>query len=146
MSRHAEQRLARVPQSVREGREALRQWCSSWGVTGVTADDPDPGLLGDALLVLTELLTNALRFSDGDIEIVVDARRDHLQIAVRDDNAVMAKLRAAGTADTAGRGIAMVEALSQSWGQYPRGGGKVVWARLAVPSGSGLGRPSFRPS
>jgi signal transduction histidine kinase len=141
VSQHAEQRLARVPQSIREGREALRQWCSTWGVTDVTVDGSEPGLLDDALLVLTELLTNALRFSDGDIEIVVDARRDHLQIAVRDDNAAMAKVRAADTADTAGRGIAMVEALSQSWGQYPRGEGKVVWARLTVPSGSGIGQP-----
>jgi signal transduction histidine kinase len=146
VSQHAEQRLARVPQSIREGREALRQWCSSWGVTGVSADDPQSELLDDALLVLTELLTNALRFSDGDIEIVVDARRDHLQIAVRDGNSVLAKVRSADTAATAGRGIAMVEALSQSWGQYPRGGGKVVWARLAVPSGSGLGRPGLRRS
>jgi anti-sigma regulatory factor (Ser/Thr protein kinase) len=41
----------------------------------------------------------------------------------------------ASALDEGGRGLMLVAALAAAWGHYPAGGGKVVWARLAIPGG-----------
>lgn len=142
MCYHAEQRLEREPQSIWRARGSLRAWFTSWGVT---ADDPASALLDDALLVLSELLTNAVKYSAGNVEIVVDAHGDHVRVAVRDSNPTLARSHRTEATPTGGRGLTIVEAVSQSWGQDPLDEGKVVWSRLAVPSGSQLGAACRQP-
>jgi anti-sigma regulatory factor (Ser/Thr protein kinase) len=133
--RHEQQRLLGVSQSIATARRSLRGWLSSWGIT---EDDPAAVVIDDALLVLSELLTNAVKYSSDDVEVAVYAHHDHVEISVRDDNPTLAHTRPAGPAATGGWGIAMIETISQTWGQHQHDNGKTVWARLAVPTGSSL--------
>ncbi|MEC3994819.1 hypothetical protein VSR01_15320 [Actinacidiphila sp. DG2A-62] len=57
-------------------------------------------------------------------------------------------LKSPGFEDRRGRGLLLVEALSENWGYtYPAPGtGKLVWARLAVPSLARLELPALAVS
>ena len=92
-----------------------------------------PGqVVSDAELVVTELVTNAVLH--GSPPVVVRLERDDVgaRIEVQDQGVrPPMRIRDAGQAMT-GRGLALVAALSRSWGADKReSGGKVVWAELS---------------
>jgi serine/threonine-protein kinase RsbW len=91
--------------------------------------------LGDALLVATELVTNALRHSmctDEDTLLVsVDGEADRVRIAVLDPG------RSGGTARISanghwlgGLGLKVVDQVSRHWGSNRSANGYEVWAEL----------------
>ncbi len=86
-----------------------------------------------AELLITELVTNALVHTDQGAEAVVTLGADRLRVEVRDYAA--GRIRPyVPTADdgTHGRGLMLVQALSDAWGvdAVAPGGGKVVWFEL----------------
>jgi anti-sigma regulatory factor (Ser/Thr protein kinase) len=88
----------------------------------------------DTAEVLTsELVTNAVRHADGD-RVGVDVQSDGMvRVAVADETQALPVLQHAGSLDTQGRGIAMVNQLARRWGVELRaGGGKVVWFELSA--------------
>jgi anti-sigma regulatory factor (Ser/Thr protein kinase) len=89
----------------------------------------------DACLVATELVTNGFRHGGGAESITLTANNRHLQITVADKAALRAprRLYRELTAE-GGRGIALVEAVSDAWGTTkPRvHHGKAVWCRLKI--------------
>lgn len=88
----------------------------------------------DVQLVVSELATNAVTHAR--TPFVVTVRRDdsRLVVTVQDgtpERPAVVNVQAMGTG---GRGLAIVDALSQDWGSDERGGsGKSVWASFAVP-------------
>lgn len=96
----------------------------------------DP-LVDPALLGVGELLANVHRHTGADkhcqVELVL--LWDRLTVSVRDHDPHLPQLRTAATFASSGRGLALVEALSVSWGaRAQRGGaGKVVWFTLPAP-------------
>jgi hypothetical protein len=83
--------------------------------------------------VVTELVTNALLHGAPPIIVRVRGRRDRLRIEVIDcGRAVPLRIQRSGDGMT-GRGIAVVESLSNAWGVEPSHGGKLVWAELGRP-------------
>lgn len=96
----------------------------------------DP-LVDTALLGVSELLANVHRHTGADkhcqVELVL--LWDRLTVSVRDHDPRLPQLRTAATFASSGRGLALVEALSVSWGaRAQRGGvGKVVWFTLPAP-------------
>ena len=100
----------------------------------------DP-LIDRATLGVTELLTNVHLHARPDKTCVVEMELllDRLTVSVRDHDP---RLPVVGDVDdkalsTCGRGLAMVAAVSESWGARPDGeSGKVVWFTLptAVPA------------
>ncbi|WP_435887254.1 ATP-binding protein [Streptomyces antimycoticus] len=96
----------------------------------------DP-LIDPAALAVTELLTNVHRHAEPDKQCTVEIvlMRDRLTVSVRDQDPRLPRLRACDPVATHGRGLALVAAVSQSWGMHARddGSGKVVWFTLAVP-------------
>ncbi|MFE0420069.1 ATP-binding protein [Streptomyces tendae] len=89
-----------------------------------------------AELLLTELVTNALRHSDGSsIGVRVCVRDDRLVIAVNDGSPGIPVLRPAGPDDESGRGLFLVEALAESWGASADGA--TTWCTLPLTEDKG---------
>jgi GAF domain-containing protein/anti-sigma regulatory factor (Ser/Thr protein kinase) len=121
----------RVPEAVRHARRFTRRTLRAWGVT----EDLDM-----VLLVVSELVTNALVHTDGPVRLDITLLNHRLRIAVADSSArTPVKPTSIGWEATGGRGILLVEAVSATWGALPVSGGKQVWAELIVehrPSGA----------
>jgi anti-sigma regulatory factor (Ser/Thr protein kinase) len=129
------------PESVAIGRhfvsDALRLW-------GVGEADPAREVVSDVLLVVSELLANAVRTGSGRISMTLEARSDHLAIGVRDGSPRPAIEQPPDAGAPSGRGLALVAALSERWGQSPHdGASKEVWAEFGfgpdslLPGGEG---------
>jgi serine/threonine-protein kinase RsbW len=88
----------------------------------------------DAVLVTSELVTNAIRHTpdDGPIEINWRVDKSALTLRVMDSSAVHPERRTAAPISPGGRGLAIVEALAESWGVDSRPSGKQVWARIPI--------------
>jgi anti-sigma regulatory factor (Ser/Thr protein kinase) len=88
----------------------------------------------DALLIVSELVTNAVRHGDGDIVVGLDVRADRVRIEVRDDSPELPVIPTEHppTDRPAGRGLLIVAATASDWGvERARGAqGKTVWAEL----------------
>ncbi|GAB2872083.1 SpoIIE family protein phosphatase [Streptomyces deserti] len=114
----------RVPQAVGHARRFTRRTLRSWGVT----KGLDP-----VLLVVSELVTNALVHTDGQVRLDITLINDRLRIAVADTSPRSpVKPTSIGWEATGGRGILLVEAVSAAWGTVPASGGKQVWAELVL--------------
>lgn len=98
----------------------------------------DP-LIDRAALGVTELLTNVHLHAQPDKVCVVEMEllTDRLTVSVRDHDPrlpVAGEMKDAAALATCGRGLAMVAAVSESWGARPDGeSGKVVWFTLPTP-------------
>ncbi|MDQ1464953.1 MAG: hypothetical protein QOC73_1894 [Actinomycetota bacterium] len=97
--------------------ETLRRW------------DKDE-LIPDALLVVTELATNAVVHARSDFVVVVSPAGQSVRIAVRDASAVVPTRRQPSLGIT-GRGLELIDALASSWDVEMLPDGKEVWAELA---------------
>jgi anti-sigma regulatory factor (Ser/Thr protein kinase) len=97
------------------------------------------GLLTDAPLVVSELVTNSMRHAEtaGEATIHVWAQLAHdvLRIEVEDTgtggNVVR---RTANRVTGGGFGLNIVDALAQAWG-VRREGGTLVWVEMGAPAG-----------
>ncbi|WP_405612656.1 ATP-binding protein [Streptomyces sp. NBC_00076] len=105
---------------------------SSWGVSH--------DVLESAELVLSELVTNALRVrvpSDRQVGVRIARSPEDglLRLEVSDAGPGRPEVRAPGDDETGGRGLLLVEALAHRWGVVEReaGIGKTVWAELKAP-------------
>lgn len=100
---------------------------------GSGPDDLYDDLYDDLALVVSELVTNAVRAGSPTVRVALAEERSRVVVRVTDEAAGWPHERAAGADDPGGRGLPLVSALSTNWGVQPQAGGKVVWAELAVP-------------
>lgn len=91
-----------------------------------------PSLVDDAGLVLDELVANAAEHARGTSIRIVILRTDVkvVRVAVVDGDRREPKVVAAGPEDEGGRGLRLIEELSQKWGVDPYTWGKSVWADM----------------
>jgi anti-sigma regulatory factor (Ser/Thr protein kinase) len=87
-----------------------------------------------AVVVLSELVTNAALHARTEIAVRVVLDRSGLRLEVADGSPRPPIARHYSDQATTGRGLALVAALSQEWGVQLGDTGKVVWAVLAVDS------------
>lgn len=100
-----------------------------------------PALVEPAQLLLTELATNALRHASGlDIGVRVYLQGDRLMIQVNDGSPICPALRRAKHDDEGGRGLCLVDAMSESWGVSPDG--TTTWCTLPLTA---EGSPQMQP-
>ncbi len=95
-------------------------------------------LLDPALLGVTELVANVYRHAEPDKRCVVELALDAglLTVSVSDHDPRPPRTGQADALDTGGRGLAMIEALTDDWGTRPadHGAGKTVWFALRGPA------------
>ncbi|MFE9647962.1 SpoIIE family protein phosphatase [Streptomyces sp. NPDC006365] len=125
--------LPREPRSVGRAREFARGQLLSW--------DLEP-LVDTAELLVSELVTNALRYGEGDIRLRLLLDRT-LVCEVWDAGLVQPRRRRARDTDEGGRGLQLVGLLSAAWGSRRTPRGKTVWFELPLPNGdTGLTDPA----
>ncbi|MGH3310019.1 MAG: ATP-binding SpoIIE family protein phosphatase [Streptomyces sp.] len=115
--------LAAEPRSVARARELTRDQLADWNL--------DP-IADTAELLVSELVTNALRHGAGDIRIRLLLDRT-LVCEVWDAGLVQPRRRRAHVTDEGGRGLQLVGLLSTGWGSRRTHRGKTVWFELARP-------------
>ncbi|MFI1972518.1 hypothetical protein BLA24_33105 [Streptomyces cinnamoneus] len=113
--------------SVAEARRRVLARLREWGMDEMACDD--------AQLVVSELVTNAVRHTDSDkVSCQLRLSGTGLRIEVVDQGHAPTEPRArcSGTDEESGRGLLLVGALSHAWGVRPDddGRGRVVWADL----------------
>ncbi|MFK0159151.1 ATP-binding protein [Streptomyces sp. NPDC090493] len=93
-----------------------------------------PDLIETAELLLTELVTNALRHGKGpDVGVRVFFRDDRCVIEVNDGSPTRPELRHAAPDDEGGRGLLLVESLAEEWGVSRDG--TTTWCTLPLTKG-----------
>lgn len=106
-----------------KGREFTRRALRDWGWEGTETAE-------DTLLLVSELLTNASLHAGGCVELVLTGG-DVLRIEVCDGTTVLPTLhRAPQRGVPGGRGLHIVDRLSDRWGTRAHGQGKAVWAEI----------------
>jgi anti-sigma regulatory factor (Ser/Thr protein kinase) len=93
----------------------------------------------DAVLVVSELVTNAVNAGCSSTTVELSLHRTHLRLAVHDDAPGRPLQRPAAATEEHGRGLLVVEQVARDWGVQAELHGKVVWAELPVPVGLGAG-------
>jgi anti-sigma regulatory factor (Ser/Thr protein kinase) len=88
-------------------------------------------------LVLSELLTNALRYGAPPVRVRLLLGRT-LVCEVTDGSNTSPRLRLAATTDEGGRGLFLVSQFAERWGTRYMARGKVIWAELPL---GGAGEP-----
>jgi anti-sigma regulatory factor (Ser/Thr protein kinase) len=94
-------------------------------------------------LVVTELITNAIRHAVGPIQLRL-IRDLRLICEVSDGSSTAPHLRQARAFDEDGRGLLLVSRLAQRWGTRQSPHGKTIWAEQALPEGNGGDIPDHR--
>lgn len=117
------QTLPCAAESAAEARKLVRVVLAAWGMDA---------LADDGALVVTELVSNAARHA-GSRRIRVTVSRpatDAAEIAVIDSSPRLPEARAAGPEEETGRGLALVDELTEDWGTESLPTGKRVWGLL----------------
>ncbi|MGW0209982.1 ATP-binding protein [Streptomyces sp. NPDC003233] len=121
--------LASEAASVAAARQMVREACDEWGMS---ADAAETGAL-----LMSELVTNAVRHAHShSVRVIAEQPRpDRLRVAVVDKSRRMPEMHHAQLDDFGGRGLVLVDALSDRWGTDLLPWGKRVWAEVAIKDG-----------
>src|SRR3954451_9842753 len=92
----------------------------------------DPAV-DDAVLVISELVTNAVRHTRTVLLVLVTIENHTLHVDVTDDNPTLPTPPDPEHQATGGRGLRIVDALATRWGVTPTTeGGKTVWFEMQL--------------
>lgn len=115
------------PEALSEARHMIRAAVTAWGAR----DRSD-----EIELVADELITNALMHTEGSAVVTLRALTGsdrRLRVEVEDASSALPRRREAGESGVSGRGLLLVDLLTDVWGVEARGGGKCVWCEFVVP-------------
>jgi anti-sigma regulatory factor (Ser/Thr protein kinase) len=115
--------LAAGPPAAAEARSQVRAAICAWGVP------VDPSV---AVLLTSELVTNAIRHEPGEnLMVVISCSCGQLRVDVHDTSWSLPAPEDAPADAEAGRGLMLVTSLSTEWGFYRTPAGKAVYFTLA---------------
>jgi hypothetical protein len=115
--------LAPHPRTAGQARRLTRRTLHHWGL-----DDQ----VESTELLVSEVVANAVRFATRPITLRLLCT-DVLRCEVEDDSPVVPRMRHARLSDEGGRGLFLVDALSERWGVTRLSTGKVVWFEQPLP-------------
>ncbi len=116
-----------VPNDVRgvhAVRDRVRDALRGWGISREICDE--------AVLLTSELTTNAIVYGSPPIDLRLRHGRDHLVLEVFDAASYLPRRRRPTSEDEHGRGLQLVAVLAEQWGTRPTEGGKAVWCRMRL--------------
>ncbi|MFK4110249.1 ATP-binding protein [Streptomyces sp. NPDC002176] len=127
-------RFPKTRASVSKAREFARLFADRIGVDS---------LAGDLALIVSELVTNAVlhgKTAPGrQVEVALEHSPGRVRVEVRDTGEGMPRRRPKVPLAVSGRGLEIVDALSEAWGVTEQVVGKTVWAELVVKSSEAAG-------
>jgi anti-sigma regulatory factor (Ser/Thr protein kinase) len=92
----------------------------------------DPDQLDSVELMVSELATNSIRHAHAEFELMVAYVDGGIRVEVTDRAGGEPRMRRAGPDDPTGRGLQIVNLLSDAWGVEHRADtGKTVWFTIA---------------
>ncbi|MFI5972358.1 SpoIIE family protein phosphatase [Streptomyces sp. NPDC051452] len=121
--RVAEWEVPSEPAAVSEVRASVTRRLADWGLQEAAFTTE---------LILSELVTNAIRYGRGPIGVRL-LRERTLICEVSDRSTTSPHLRYAATTDEGGRGLFLVAQLSERWGTRYTRRGKIIWAEQPLP-------------
>ena len=113
--------------SLSRARAEVAAALGQWGFTDTVAID-------GALVVVSELIGNALRYGGQLVAVQLDRSVDGVVVSVLDSSCALPQQRLPDAGSEHGRGLRLISAFSSAWGAEPRVGGKRVWALLRLPA------------
>jgi anti-sigma regulatory factor (Ser/Thr protein kinase) len=121
-------RLERTPLAVRTARRTMLH---------LLGDGPSISFVRDAVLLTSELVSNALMHTSGSFELgaTYRTRPDRLRVEVSDDSSAMAMMAEPPIAPARGGGLGLrlVNDVADAWGTEQRNeGGKTVWFEMTA--------------
>jgi anti-sigma regulatory factor (Ser/Thr protein kinase) len=121
------------PTAARVARHAVGEWLTEWDLVE---------LVDTVMVIVSELVTNAVRHAHTSLEVSLAADRWGIEMAVRDGDHRRPHQPEYQGGDAPsfaenGRGITIIEGLAHRWGVVDLVGGKKVWATLNAPPGWG---------
>jgi anti-sigma regulatory factor (Ser/Thr protein kinase) len=125
--------LPSEPSSAGLARRFVRDVLAGWGADGY--DDR-------AMLLTSELVTNAVLHAHSAPEVVVRLDGDLLWIGVFDGIPLAPVRKRYGPEAATGRGLLLLERMAAAWGSESSGAGKVVWFELRPDGTGGAGGPA----
>ncbi|WNZ09739.1 SpoIIE family protein phosphatase [Streptomyces sp. 11x1] len=112
------------PAAVADARAKVARLLADWGLDEVVFT---------AELVVSELVTNAIRYGTPPVELRL-IRDSVLICEVSDGSGTAPHMRRARMFDEGGRGLLLVAQFAERWGTRHRASGKSIWAEIAVES------------
>jgi anti-sigma regulatory factor (Ser/Thr protein kinase) len=110
------------PEAAAAARLFAKTMTSEWGLAPA-----------DAVLVVSELATNAVRHARSRFEVCLQRDARSVLIEVTDKSLEAAEVRTPEEGSVSGHGLRIVERIARNWGSRPGPhGGKTVWAELAL--------------
>ncbi len=115
--------LPREPTAPRDARTLVAEPLAKWEL----AD-----LLPTTQLLVSELVTNAVRYTSGPVTLRLILERT-LTCEVADTSPSLPRLKYAARDDESGRGLQIVSQIASRWGARRTSTGKVVWCEQQLP-------------
>lgn len=109
------------PAGPAQARTAVETWAHAVGV-GQLCDD--------LTLIVSELVTNAVRYGAPPVRVQVAADDATVTVVVHDGAPGVPALRSPGPEAESGRGLLLIDLLALAHGVQPEPPGKAVWAAL----------------
>jgi serine phosphatase RsbU (regulator of sigma subunit)/anti-sigma regulatory factor (Ser/Thr protein kinase) len=110
--------------TVRHARSLIRDPLKRWGLED---------LIDSSELLVSELVTNAIRYANGEILLRLILEPDCLTCEVHDASPALPRVLQADKDAENGRGLHVVSLMASKWGVRRTAGGKVVWCEQQIP-------------
>jgi anti-sigma regulatory factor (Ser/Thr protein kinase) len=91
-------------------------------------------LVGDATVVVSELVANAIEHAQSECVVAVSRSSTGVRIEVRDQGEGTPDVRPLDRQSERGRGLRIISSLSTAWGVSSDDRSKTVWAELSAPA------------
>ncbi len=110
--------------AVRHARSLIRDPLKRWGLED---------LIDSSELLVSELVTNAIKYANGEVMLRLILEPDTLVCEVHDSSPALPRVLQVDKDAENGRGLHVVSQMASRWGVRRTAGGKVVWCEQLVP-------------
>ena len=111
--------------AVRQARALIREPLKRWGLEE---------LIDSSELLVSELVTNAIKYANGPVRLRLILEPDSLTCEVHDSSPALPRVLQVDKDAENGRGLHVVSQMSSRWGVRRTHAGKVVWCEQQVPA------------